>query len=282
MLDSESQEETFIGGLNDAQRSLLRELQDSGLRVATIPFPAVYEPQGDGSVQGLHYDMLMQMSEELSIPVEITVYDNPIQFLALDGEIPQSLFSDPDMTYTPDLFAQADLYLVSLTVLPWREQILTMIPVLPVQNAVVVRADSPVENLEDLDGLRIMLPQASAQMEIAEQLMDEFGLEFEITANDELSFGLAELSRGETDFALTDITQALAFNRRRIDNRLAVRFPVGEVDYIAWAVSPERIDLGELILLYIEDLKTRPRFNELFDDYYGISADAYLGLLNLR
>ena len=68
-----------------------------------------------------------------------------------DGKIPDKVKTDPSYTYDPDIFKDADLCAGFITILPWRLQIMNMIPLLPIREILVSRGDNPIKQLSDLE-----------------------------------------------------------------------------------------------------------------------------------
>ncbi len=263
--------------MTDAQRARLEALRASGgIRVAIDTELTVYEPAAGREPGGFHYLLVRRLERDLGLPVAL----EPVrfdQFFSAKGVVPARAKTDPSYSYTPDLLRRSDLYVGTLSPLPWRGKFLRFVPLFPTTLVYIARPGVKAESPADLRGLRLsLLPNTTYETWLKEREAG-LGARFDYVLVDTGRAAVEALAAGRADATISDANLALA--RLREFKGLSMSPASREVDTISWAVAREDEALGSLLDAWVDAMKASGAFESIWLEYYGVSFAEYLGLI---
>lgn len=199
------------------------------------------------------------------------------QFFTINGEIPDQIYSDPEYNYIPDIFRQVDVLVTDITVLPWREKILSFVPILPTRIVMISRAEDHINSPEDLNGKKVLTSPGTSFELVINNLVKEYNLEVTMVPVDPTTV-FAELVHNRTvDVAPNDSIYAMEGLKNY--EGLALTMPLSDIELLGWAVGPKDSVLQSILEKTVDLLKANGSYSRLFEKYFSMSDQQYLDLI---
>ena len=187
-----------------------------------------------------------------------------------------------EVSLAGDFPVRGDLIATGFTILPWRQQVLLFsAPTFPSQVLVVARTEStyqPVPSRRDLAaeiaetkqllGDKSLLVMERTCLDPANYGLKGTNIELRpYTASTHLSEMVPALLRGEADFTLLDVPDAL-LDLQRWAGRIKIIGPVSEPQELAAAFPRSAPDLRAAFDAYLTRIKADGTYDKLVDRYY--------------
>lgn len=271
--------ETSLSGLNltDRERSYLDTLQEKGvLKVASRAVPSVYSDQ-NGDIVGFNYATIKQFTDALGLELEVKVVDNIEEFFKYEGKLDPAVKKDESIVYKPDLFNEVDVYVDTLTQLPWREKLMDFIGFTPIRELVIQNSAVEITKLTDLNGKTVAVQSVSSYMATIDQLVKTHGFQFKYVYTDTISEALDAVEKGEADFTIMDSNRA--FLEAKKNRSFEVSIPITDVKFVGWAVAKDDPLLRSILEKYIDRMIDEGDINELWLEDFDISFYEYYTLI---
>lgn len=250
--------------------------EKGGLKVAIDPGPGIYMTNSDGSIDGFHYRLLRAFSDLIDVPLiikEVSVGD----FFLKDGALPEGYRSDPDVAYTPDVLADSDLLVSSITINSWRQKLMIIVPVFPVKLLLITRKGEEIQHITDLSLKTIATREAYSYTDVFQQLDAEFELQlnYVYAENSDSMFqaveqGIAFATANDSDAAIVSIREYETLN---------ISQPLTDIEFAGWGVGKDAKLMASIIEKYIEHAKNEGSFNNIWRAEHGIDFNDYLRIL---
>jgi len=231
-----------------------------------------------GVVDGYNYNLIKEFTNLLDIQLRT---ENVVleEYFIKKGYSIDNVKSNPSISYTPDLLQEVDVYCASLTVLPWREQLLTFVPIFEVRELIVSNTNDIAKNISDLDGQIVATVTGSAY----EHSLSDLEINNEITI--EYMFmpdraGTIQAVESEEAY-VTVMDSNLALLEITKYEKLTISFPISGTLKVGWAVSKDNEVLASILSKYIEYAKISDLFNSFWYKEYGYTYFDYIKTLNL-
>lgn len=261
----------------EAELRRLAALRKTGLSIATTESLAIYEPRAGGEAGGVQYLLVKGMAEFLGLPLRLRTVAFP-DYFALKGKLPARVKTDPAFRYTPDLFGRGvDLYVDTITVLPWREKLLDFIPVFPTRLVAVTRKGEELSDRAALAGKRISIIPGTASEDALLALEGEIGTTLDIIRVQEVQDEARMVAEGRSDVTVQDANVAILHLKEW--KNLSISLNLSEKQSLAWAASPQDPVLASLVRKYLKHAEDRGILDRLWRDYYGITLLDYMWLI---
>lgn len=280
LIDRVIEIESFLSDveLTSDERAYLEVLKKNGkLSVATRELDSVYEIDENGVVSGFNYLLLERFAKEVDVELDLK-FVGFSDYFKIHGNVPEEVKTNPDFSYTPDLFNEVDIYCDVISVLPWREKLFKFIDIVPVKQMTLTRKGEELNSLDELTEKVIALkPDTSYESrlwEIEKELDVKFDYYYVEGTRDQqkaVSEGFADVSIQDSNIAMNELKQ--------YDN-LSVSIPVADVQKQGWGVLHENIELASILEKYIRYAKETGVMDELWNDEYGITLLEYLKLID--
>jgi len=231
-----------------------------------------------GVADGYNYNLIKEFTNLLDIQLRT---ENVVleEYFIKKGYSIDNVKSNPSISYTPDLLQEVDVYCASLTVLPWREQLLTFVPIFEVRELIVSNTNDIAKNISDLDGQIVATVTGSAY----EHSLSDLEINNEITI--EYMFmpdraGTIQAVESEEAY-VTVMDSNLALLEITKYEKLTISFPISGTLKVGWAVSKDNEVLASILSKYIEYAKISDLFNSFWYKEYGYTYFDYIKTLNL-
>jgi ABC-type amino acid transport substrate-binding protein len=184
---------------NGEELGRIAELQASGLTIAMTESDAIWELNENGDNIGVQYLLADAFAETIGAELTVRMVDF-LDYFSIGGQIPDQVKSDESFSYRPDLLDDGiDMYVDTITVLPWRERILTLVPVFPTRLVVLSKTSEPVNTLDDLLEARISIIPGTASEDVLRGIERERGVRLEIIFVEEVQEEARLVAEGLSD-----------------------------------------------------------------------------------
>lgn len=251
--------------------------QDGGLKVATISNKDIYWIEDDGSISGFDYNLLEDFSRVLGLNLQVDVQSSLTNFFSKDGFFPQEVTTDPSITYTPDLLNLVDLYLGPFSIVPWREKMMKMVPMMPVGQVLANREGDDVGNLTDLDGKRVAVIPGSYQETLIKNLMDRDGFKVKFVYMETDENPLEFVKNKKADY-LVDGAVYMAQGMNNLDGMSISPVKI-DIVTVGWVVHKEDEVFASLLDKYFNKSLLSGSFGRLWKESSGVELEDYLEII---
>ena len=187
-----------------------------------------------------------------------------------------------EVSLTGDFPVRGDMIATGFTILPWREQVLLFsTPTFPSQVLAVARTESAYKPVPSRRDLAAEIAETKQLLEDKSLLVMErtcldpanYGLKgtnIELrpyTASTNLSEMVPALLRGDADFTLLDVPDAL-LDLQRWAGRIKIIGPMSEPQELAAAFPKSAFELRAAFDAYLTRIKADGTYDKLVDKYY--------------
>ncbi|MBN1241469.1 MAG: transporter substrate-binding domain-containing protein [Spirochaetales bacterium] len=263
--------------LSDRAKSVSERLAAAGgLRIATTETVGIYERGPDGSLDGFQALLARRFADWLGVPMNVEVVDFE-SFFTVDGELPGARGAAARAGSRPDIFDRVDLIVHSLTDLPWRRNLILLVPVLPNRIMIITRKGEEVDSLEDLAGRRLVVMATTSYESVARTELLDRGIPVQV---DTVPFGsdvYEAVRRGSSDATLRDSDTAIAPANRK--SGLSISWPISGLEWTGWATAPDDPELAAVLQEFLSKSKMDGSFGRIFESYFGMSLADYYSLV---
>jgi membrane-bound lytic murein transglycosylase MltF len=263
-----SDEITFIKALH----------KKGSLKIATRISPPVYQRHKDDSVTGFHYNVLKAFTDLTNINIEIEVVTWEPYFFQ-EGQDLRKAQNDPNYSYTPTLIGNVDIYLDTITALPWREKMFDIIKFIPSRQMLISRKNNIPNNLSDLANKHVAIVKHTSMESNIEQLLKNHNIHIIYKYADNLDDMDKMVSEGEADFTVYDSDQAFSALKKR-DN-LTIVWPISDIQMMGWGINKNNQLLKGILEKYLKHAQETGLLDKYWKIYYGVTFVEYLNILNL-
>ncbi len=255
----------------------LRDVRESGvLRHLGIRYANFVTAEG----QGFDVELVQGFARDLGVRYELVYSDFVSIVRDLLGK--DVVRTGPEATLIGDFPVRGDMIATGFTILPWRAQVLLFsAPTFPSQVLAVARTESaylPVPSQRDL----------AAEIAETKQLLGHKSLlVMERTCLDPANYGLAgtnitlrpytastnlsemvpALLKGDADFTLLDVPDAL-LDLQRWTGQIKIIGPVSDIQELGAAFPKSAPQLRAAFDAYLTRIKTDGTYDSLVDKYY--------------
>jgi membrane-bound lytic murein transglycosylase MltF len=263
-----SDEVTFIRALH----------QKGSLKAATRDSSPVYQRHKDGSTTGFHYNVLKGFTDLTKIALELEIVSWDSYFYKQNEDI-RKVQNDPSYSFIPTLIGNVDLYLDTITTLPWREKMFDIIKYVPARQMIISRKNNIPDRIQDLDNKSFALIKHTSMEENIKQL--EKNNNINIIYQFANSFDALDkmVSTGQVDFTVYDSDQA--FSALKNFDNLTIAWPVSDVQMMGWGINKNNPLLKSVLEKYIKFAQETGMLDKYWKRSYGVKFVEYLNILNL-
>ena len=262
----------------DTEKARIAKLRaGGGLRAATLLSRDNYFVEDDGSESGFDFLLSGYFCELLDIPLVLDVQHEVAAFFMLDGVFNDEVISDQSMVYTPDLLEENDIYIIPLTITPWRERLIRIIPMKPAGMGLYGRNAENLNNPMQLEGQSVAVLSGSFTDNFLSEYEEEYGFssnKYNLRSTDTT---IDIILAGEADFALEGLAliakNVSAHPELSLSSILMMKVTTG------WGVARDDEVLAGIISKLVEYSLANGRYQELFEETYDVDFDFYIELL---
>jgi len=270
---------TFLEGLSIGELLYIENIRGSGgLKIATRESKTVYFEEVNGDISGFHYNLADSFAKALEVDLRIKKVRFH-EYFEKDSITPDDVKTNPNTVYEPDLFSDVDIFCDNLTVLPWREKIMSFIKIAPVNVVVLTRKGAAIESTEDLNYKRLAIETNTSYESAIQSYAKNNSLQFEIYYVDSGVEATQAVVDGTVDFTVKDSNKALG--EIKSNEALEMGLSVSELQYIGWAVSRDDMQLKNILEKYIEYAIGNGQLDFLWESEYGMTLRDYSTILDV-
>ncbi len=246
----------------------LAEIRRSGeLRIC---YPSLSTLTSEAQIDHPHVRTAITFARFLNVAPRLREIPWDKVFEDSDGKVHQ------DRTYTPALLKHktCDFFPSDITILPWRQNKLAFAPIYASRKIVIVRREDVPKyvNIASLGGKKTITQSNTTYADWLEhQNKDVLRSQPIRILYNPTSHPLVDLRARRSDFAILDAYSALSAIRSKYQD-LAVAFPVGMTEQIAWGFAREDRDLLDRFQDFFRQASqdSRSEVNGHFRRFFGI------------
>jgi ABC-type amino acid transport substrate-binding protein len=247
------------------------------LKAATVQVLGNYETRPDGTVAGLDWELVRDFARTLGLKLEVTVPTDLKTFFSHEGSIPPDVETNPELSYTPDLLKSVDLYIGPFSILPWRERLMTMVPLYPMQNFLAGRPGEEIQSMAQLEGKRVVVIKDSMQEGLLQALATQQGLRIRLVLVSPEDDVFTAVLQNRADYTLDG---GLFFSQHRQQlGGLSLSTFASDPVRVGWAMKRQDAELASLVRKYLAKAQENGTFVLWFQENLGTSFQDYLNLL---
>jgi len=254
-----------------------RRASGNRLVAATVKVAGVYQEGANGTRTGLDWDLVRGFAKVLDLNLEVRVPQDLKTFFSKDGTIPANVETDGTLVYTPDLLKTVDLYVGPFSILTWRERLMSMIPLYPMQNFLVGRRGEEIRWPAQLAGKRFAVLKDSMQDNLLHDFARRQGLKLRYVYVSSDTDVFAQVADRRSDYAL-DGGLFFSQNQSRMSTLSLSGFDSDPVR-VGWATKLRDRALASLVRKYFAKVQENGTFERYFAANYGTSFDDYINIL---
>ncbi len=278
-IHSETEPESIVSTLDltDSEQNYISKLKERGVLKAAIREVASVYREENGFGIGFNYSAIRGFTDDIGIDLELQIVDSIEAYFRKNGLFKESVKSNDDLVYNPDLFEEVDVYTDMLTQLPWREKLMDFIGFIPIRELSIYRSDQKISSVYDLNNKTIAVQSASSYTNTFEDVEKQYGLNFNYYYTDTIQESLNAVNDGFADITIMDSNRAFMEAKQYPD--LEIGIPLSDVKFVGWAVSRENNALKSILEKYLNALIDSGEINELWLIDYDISFYEYYKLI---
>jgi len=246
------------------------------LKIASREKKTVYEPQKDGTAKGFNYLLVKSFTDYLGIELEVKTVSFS-DYFNKDGKTPEIAKTEINYSYTPDLIKEVDLYVDSITILPWREKLLRFVKIIPTMQLIITRKGEKIKTLEELKGKLIAVTPQTSYAERLKEIEIQLNTKFKYFETATTDLMMEAVANKKADLTLRDSNRVIYLIKS--GKQLSVNIPASEVQYLAWALKKDDETLASILEKYIEYAEKNGIMNKFWVTNYEISLQEYKKLL---
>lgn len=277
--ESHEADSKFISLLSSDEKEYIDALRnENGLGISISESSSVYRIDENGQATGFHYLMAKSLSEHLELPMNVSVVQFS-DYFKIDGAVPENVKTDSEIVYTPDIFESSHLISDNMSILEWREKLMSFVKIIPVSIVVMTDEDTVIETMTDLRNMTVAIePNTSYDQALKYQdKLHELNLEYVYIDNGDIA--VAYVLDGKADFTVKDSNVALIEARKW--DELIVNIPISEPEFIGWAVKKDNVVLKGIIEKFVAFSISTGELDAIWTDEYGVSLRDYSNLLGI-
>jgi membrane-bound lytic murein transglycosylase MltF len=263
-----SDEITFIKALH----------KKGSLKIATRISPPVYQRHKDDSITGFHYNLLKAFTDltKISIKIEVVTWEH---FFYQEGQDLRKAQNDPSYSYIPTLIGNVDIYLDTITALPWREKMFDIIKYIPSREMIISRKNNIPNHVSDLDNKHFAIVKHTSMERNIEQLAKNNDTHIIYKYTDKFDDMDNMVSQGEVDFTVYDSDRAFYALKKR--NNLTIVWPISDIQMMGWGINKNNQLLKRILEKYLKYAQETGILEKYWKRSYGVTFVEYINILNL-
>ena len=262
------------------EKKYLSELKKRGkIIIASRIITDVYKPQPKGMAKGFNYSLASSFAEYIGVDLEVKVVSFK-DYFSKDGNVPERVKTDGNFSYTPDLINQVDMYVDTITIIPWRQKLLRMIKIIPTRIMIITRKGEEINELKELGDKSISILKNSSYEVRIREIQKELGINPKIVFADDTPADTLLVVNGFADVSLLDANRVIKSIGKYYN--LNVSLPASDIQYLSWAVNKNNRILSSILEKYIASARKSGLMNRLWYDHFGITLEEYYDLLKIN
>jgi membrane-bound lytic murein transglycosylase MltF len=167
-----------------------------------------------------------------------------------------------------------------MTILPWREKILTLVPTYPTKVLLITPPGKECSTIMEMSKLNLIILKDSSYETILDNLEKETKVKFKRSKTNLGSTTLLKVFDGSFEGTLADANRFILFQKEHKSN-LNSSLILSNIQTLSWGVAKENRILASILQKYLSYAKSTNIFNDIFIKSYNISFADYKKLIGL-
>ena len=259
------------------EKAYIAQLKKRTLRVAVDQSKTAYLRHDDGTITGMHYELVSEFAKYIGVELEIVVVPFS-DFFAKDGKLPGNVRTDPTVIYTPDILNKVDLCISGVTVTPWRQKLVQFVKLFPSKVVLISRKGEEITKLSDLKEKRVVSRKDTTYYETFLNVERETGMKFHYTFVDSSKKMFDAVAKGEADVTSRDADSTI-MDLKNYPN-LNISMSLFEVIHLGWTARKDNKVLVSILDKYILYSKKNGIFNRVWRNTYGVDFGDFLRVID--
>ncbi len=280
-VDENTEKELLFSDISFTQKEkeYIDSLKSRGYITASVRLrDTIYMPLESGEIHGYNYKLAKSFTDNIGVELRTRMVEFSDLF-STGGKVPEEVHTNPDYSYSPDLFDEVDFYIDTLTILPWRSKLVSFVQTIPTKILIVSRTGEEISRIEDLKGKEIVTLENSSLHTQFKKIEDKHNFSLDYIYEEKIGTWFKKISEGTGDVTARDANMTI-FDLRNFDN-LNVSIPISDVQMLAWAVKKDNLVFKSILDKYLDFARDSGLFNKYWMEDYSITLSDYLGLLDI-
>lgn len=263
--------------------SLHKILEFCTLKVGMREKLSNYIIRKDGRIEGFNYELAMEFANYLNTTLKVIKVNAFNEMFFLKGEIPENLGKDLSIKYTPDIFSnnEVDILTETLTLLKWRENLFRFIPIQQNRQLVYSLQSKKVDNMNDMANKKLLIRKNTSFNNTADNLiLTKVKNIIPVYTEKDDETCIKKILKKEADYCIIDANSFLLYKRKY--SNLSICFAIGEMELLCWAVDKKNKTLQLLLKRWMEKFKTTLKFQKIWKKYYFLNYNDYVKLIEIK
>ena len=224
-------------------------------------------------LEGINYKLAQEFAKYLNVEMEPVIIEWEEVF-EINGRVPSDVATNPDVSYTPDLFSRVDLVCSTFTILEWRKKLFDFARTLYSAEIIMINEeDESPGNFDELSGKKIAFLQGTSFETHIHQINKNIGGGIELVPAESSDEAKQMLIDKEVFGVILDADEALNF-RVAQKNRVKIGIPITEVVKTAYAVEKKN-PLKDEVENFFSTIPTNGVLDEIFSETFGMTYSAF-------
>jgi len=266
---------------NSDELAWIEDIRDSGgLKVASLSDTKGWDDPEITGFKAFHFNLVKSFAAWMNLPVEIESVS--LELAIGDGSAVFNQKKNGILTASePAVFETHHILANSLSLLPWRLQLMDIVPIIPNRVFFIGRNDCEWHHIQDVKDTTLALARNTSYEDIFFALQDSGILKSVTPDFYPLETDLLDvIQSGGADLTFMDSFESIG----RLKNYpgLQVINPVSESEYLGWGISRDDSVLYGLIQAFLRQISRNGTLSEIYRKYPGISLEDYYSLIGFN
>lgn len=224
-----------------------------------------FDPSDVGTI---NYTLAYEFASFMDLEVVEVIVDWD-QLFQNNGIRPKDLESNPQISFTPDVFQKIDIYCSSISPLHWRRKLFDFAETLLSAEILLTRKDisQPPKDIYQMKGLHIALMDGTSFVTHLNSINEKIGGGIEMMKTIDGETAKQLLLDGKVDGVILDADDALNFNKAQ-QMKFNLAFPINKVSKTVWAVEKGN-ELQEHVKNFFKTIENNGFLDQLFESKYA-------------
>ncbi len=221
----------------------------------------------------INYPLALEFARYLNVELEAVTITWE-QAFQINGRIPDDVQTNPEVSYTPDIFKEVDAVFSTFTVLEWRKRIFGFAETLFSAELIMIKEeDASPKNYEELKGKKIAMMRGTSFESRISEINESIGGGITTILTESSDEAKDLLENGQAWAVVLDADEALNF-RAQNNNAYKIGIPISSVSKTAYAVAKGN-SLRNEIENFFETIANNGQLDRIFNDMFGMTYSAY-------
>ena len=180
--------------------------------------------------------------------------------------------------FLQNAWKEVDLLVDGITVLPWREKLMSIIKIVPTKQMLIYNKRKKIRDIKDLNGKKIAMVRDSSMEYNLLKIKKRENIDFEFVYTKTFSDMEEYVSNGKADCTVYDSDRA--YTSVYTHKNLTIGFPLSSLEVMGWGIKKDNIVLKSILEKYLKYALENRILDFYWEQSYGITFREYLLILD--